>query len=352
MKKSIFLFSLLGLVFLFAACGQKEEPTEYYEIRVESRILEGPEVSQWLLGRQYYRGELISLIGEKADAGDGTQVMDVYIQPEGKERQLFLSGVSRSYRSTQWYLDGAGNCFIPQTDGVIRLDKDGNMLYNSKTGGWVRDICGLEDGRVILLTEENKVYGLAELDPVAGTVTKIEKVTLDSGAQYIGASGDRLMLLDTEGFWHVDLKKGTKTLELPFGGTFYAFPDLAGAVDFWVEGSEAGIIWSTGIEEQLARVNVGEEREIITVRGMYASDQGGWLKKQLQLFNQSDDTYYAVLDGWDEGSISDFRTETNLQLAAGKCADIICGNALLGDIYSMIDNGVFEIGRASCRERV
>ena len=63
MKKSIFLFSLLGLVFLFAACGQKEEPTEYYEIRVESRILEGPEVSQWLLGRQYYRGELISLIG-------------------------------------------------------------------------------------------------------------------------------------------------------------------------------------------------------------------------------------------------------------------------------------------------
>lgn len=345
MKKSIFLFLLVWLTLLFAACGKKEEAVEYYDIRVESQILEDVEDSQWLLGRQYYQGEPVSLIAERVSAADGAPVMDVYIQPVGKNRQLLLSGVSRTYRSPQWYLDRNGNCFIPQSDGVIRLDTEashqGNMLYNTKTSGWVKDICGLEDGRIILLTEENKSYSLAELDPVTGVITKIDNVALENSTQYIGASGNRLMLLDAEGFWYVDLKKGTRTLELPFAGTFYAFPENASAVDFWVEGNEAGVIWSNGIEEQLSRINVGEEREIIIVRGAYMSNQGRWLKEQMHLFNQSDDTYYAVLDGWDEGEISDFQTKTNLQLAAGKCADIICGNALLGDIYSMIGNGVF-----------
>ena len=344
MKMGAFLFSLFCLVLTFAACSKKEESVEYYDIRVESQIMEDAGENQWLLGRQYYQGEPVSLIAEKVNAEDGTSLMDVYLQPAGKERQLLMSGVSRTYRSTQWYLDGEGNCLIPQTDGVIRLGKDGNMLYHCRTDGWVRDICGLESGRIILLMEKDKNYRLEELDPVTGTVSKIENVSLDSRTKYIGASGDRLMLLDAEGFWLVDLKKGTKTLELPFAGTFYTLSqitvsDMKTVVDFQVEGNEARIIWSSGMEEQLARVNVDSEKEIITFRGAYI---GSRLKAQIHLFNQSNDNYHVVLEENGEGtSRSDFVTETNLRLAAGKGADIICENALSGDVYSMIENGIF-----------
>ena len=346
MKKSIFLFSLLWLMLIFAACGKTEEDEAYYDIRVESQILEGAEDGQWLLGRQYYHGELVSLIAEKVSAEDGTPLMDVYIQPVDKDRQLLMRGVPRTYRSPQWYLDENGNCFIPQTDGVIRLDTEashqGNMLYYSKTEGWVRDICGLEGGRVILLTYEKPNYGLAELEPATGVITKIGNVTLGSGTQYIGASGNRLMLLDENGFWYVDLKKGTRTQELPLEGTSYTFPSRVTVADFLVEGNEAGIIWSSGVEEWLARVNISEEKEVIVVRGENMTKVGGWLKRQIDLFNQSNDTYYAVLEERGEGTAySDFLTETNLKLAAGKGADIICEDALSGDIYSMIDNGVF-----------
>lgn len=342
MKKSIFLFSLFWLHLLLAACGGQEEEAAYYEIRVESQSLEGAQEGQWLLGRQYYQGEPVCIIAEKTDDGGTAPAMDVYIKPDGKDSRLLFSGVSREYRSTQWYLDSEGNCFIPQTDGVIRLDGDGNMLYHSKTGGWVRDICGLEGGKVILLTEENKNYGLAELDPVTGAITKIDSVALGSGTQYIGASGKRLMLLDENGFWHVDLQKGARTLELPFGGSAYSFQSGILAADLWADGNEAGIIWSSGMEEQLARVNISEEREVIIVRVGSPERFGKWLKEQVNLFNRSNDTYYAVFESCgEETSLSDFCTETNLQIAAGKGADIIFGDALAGDIYSMIDNGIY-----------
>lgn len=341
MRKSIFLFLLLWLTLTLAACGKKEESVEYYDIRVESRILEDADDGQWILGRQYYQGEPVSLVAEQVRNADGTSAMDVYIQPAGGERQLLLGGVS-SYQSAAWYLDGGGNCFIMQADGVVRLDKDGNMLYHSRTGSRVMDICGLENGRIILLTLKDGNYGLADLDPVTGAVDKIDNVTLDSGTRYIGASGDRLILMDTEGFWHVDLKKGARTLELPFKGTFYTFPDMESAEDFWAEGNKAGIIWSSGMEEKLSRVSIGKEKEIIVVRGSNLSRGDGWLKKQIQLFNQSNDAYCAVSEECGAGrDRSDFVTETNLKLAAGKGADIICEDALSEDIYSMIGNGIF-----------
>ncbi len=340
MKKAFFLPMLLFCLLGSAGCGETREEAAYYEIRVESRILEGAEQDQWLLGAQYYQGEPVSLVGELISTDGARTEMDVYLQPEGEERRLLMEGVSRDFRSAQWYLDSGGNCFIPQTDGVIRLDGEGRLLYHSRTDGVVEDICELGDGRIILLIKEGRSYRLAELAPITGVVSWIENVALGNGSQYIGASGDRLMLLDEAGFWHVDLKKGTRTLELPFEGTAYTLQGKA--ADFRTEGREAGIIWSSGMEEQLVRVNIGEEREIIVVRGMNFDYTHLNIKEMARRFNQSNDVYYVVIEECGEGvNVADYRTETNLKLASGKGADIIYGHALLGDVYSMVENGVF-----------
>lgn len=219
------------------------------------------------------------------------------------------------------------------------------MLYHSRTGGRVTDICELEEGRLLLLVEANRSYQLAELDSVTGAVTKIDGVALESGVQYISASEKGLKLLDSSGFWHVDLRKGVWELELPFAGTSYTLQDGRAVSDFWVDGNHAGIIWDTGVEEKLSRVNAGEDREIIIVRNdNFASNSGSnkWLKSQVHRFNQSSDTYYAVLEECGEGTdIVDFRTQTGMQIASGKEADIIYGRALSGNIYDIIENGIF-----------
>lgn len=345
MNKSIFLPVLIFCLLVLAACGKTEEEVVYYDFQVESRLLEGAEVNQTILGRQYYQGGPVCVLGELVKSEEKGYVMDVYLQPAGKEKQLMMSGVSRNYRSAGWYLDGDGNCFVPQTDGVIRLDGDGNMLYYGRTDGSVEDICELGDGRIILLTKGSGNYGLAELNPVTGVVSKIDNVVLESGSQYIGASGDRLMLLDEKGFWHVDPKKGTRTLELPFEGTFYTFQTREQAADFWVDGSNAGIIWTAGVEEQLVRVNVSEGKEIIVVRGRNFDYTQLRIKDLIYRFNRSNDTYYAVIEEEGSGgapSTENFSTQTDLQIAAGKGADIIYGNALSGNnVYSLIDKGVF-----------
>lgn len=344
MRKSIFLSALLIWLAASAACGKtEEEETVYYDFQVESRTLTEAGTNQTILGRQYYRGEPVSIIGELVTSEEKGSVLDVYLQPAGEERQLMMSGISRGYRSIGWYMDGEGNCFVPLTDGIVRLDGDGNMLYHSKTGCYVKDICELEDGRMILLTNDGNGFRLAELDPATGVLEEIDNVALENKPQYIGASGDGLMLLDETGFWHVDLKKGTKTLEMPFAGTLYAM-QRGRTADFWVDGSRAGIIWEDGLEEQLTRVNAGEGKEVIVVRGFNYdyNSMVSYIKDMLYRFNRSSDTYYATLEELEKGtSQADFRTETNLKLAAGKGADIIVANALPGDVYSLIDKGVF-----------
>ena len=348
MRKACFLAAFAMFLLALAGCGKAEEEPKYYEIRVESRILERAETGQTVLGRQYWQGEPVTLLGELAKTEDGGRVMDVYMQPAGKEKRLLMGGISEDYRSIGWYLDGDGDCYIAGKDGVIKLDGEGNMLYRSLPGVAVEDICGLGDGRLVLLARDGRNYGLWRLDAATGEAAALDGVALDSGSQYIGAYGGRLLLLDQAGFWHVDLKKGTKTLELPLEGTSYMFSGRA--ADFWAEGSEAGVIWDTGAEERLTRFNLGDEREIVTIRvqnileynPVSPRDWSSWIRGQIQAFNQGNGEYYVVLEECGEGvAVSDFRTETGLRLAAGKGADIICQDALPGDACDLIENGIF-----------
>ncbi len=338
MRKAYFLSAFIWCLLALAACGKDEEP-HYFEIKVESGQLEEIEKGQFLLGQQYYQGEPVSILAEPSGAEGVENAIDVYIRPMGGDKQLLLSGVSRQYRTRGWYLDDEGRCYILQPTGIVRLDADGKLLYNSKMTEVIQDICCLEGGKVILLTIKEDIWRIAELDPDTGDIAQIDTVSQQGGTVYIGASGKNLTFLDDRGFWHVDLKKGTKKLELPFAGTFYfVMRDGEKPIDFWVKGSEAGILWSSGKAEQLVRADITGEKEVILVRG----ESFSWLKEQMNLFNHLNDAYYVVFEEPGEGvNESDFYTETNLKLASGKGADVICSNAVDSDVSGLIEKGVF-----------
>lgn len=336
MKKAYFLSALICFLLVLAACGKTEEEPHYYEIRVESRQMEELGTGQFLLGLQYYHGEPVTIFSESSDVG----FIDVYIRPAGGDKELLVGGVSSEYRARGWYLDEEGRYYIVGP-GVIRLDADGKLLYNRKfMGETVADLCCLKDGRVILLTNKDGLWQFWALDPDTGETTRIEKLSKSGGYAYLGTLGNNLILLDEYGFWRLDAKKGSKEPELSLTGTFY-FIDRNGEhpEDFWVDGDRAGILWSTGREEQLERAELTDEKEIIVVRVQQCD---AWLKKQLNLFNQSSDTYYAVLEEPGEEVSSDsFRTETYLKLSTDKGDDIICATALDKDVSGLIEKGVF-----------
>ncbi len=338
MKKAYFLSALLLFLLALAACGKADETPHYYEIRTESSQLEELEKDQFLLGQQYYRGEPVSILAEPP-AADGTgSGMDVYIRPLGKEKELLLSGVSKEYRAKGWFLDEKGQCFFLSPTGITRLNADGQFLYRSKTNSAIMDICCLEDGRIILLESKDGLWQFSELNPDTGEISQIDKASKRGGMTYIGASGKKLMLLDEQGFWQMDLNKGTMELALPFAGTFYLIDRFdEKPEDFWVDGSEAGILFSSGNTEYLKRADISGEKEIITVRG----ECSDWLKRQMNLFNQSNDAYYVVLEEPAAGvGKEDFLTETNLKLASGKGADVICSSAVDSDVSGLIEKGV------------
>ena len=337
-KKRIVPLLMFWLMFVLAACGKADEEPHYYEIRVESGQLEEPEEGQFLLGQQYYQGEPVSLLAEPSAVEGAESAVDVYVRPMAGDKKLILSGVSREYRTRGWYLDDIGRCFIVGPTGITRLDADGKLLFHSKMTEVIQDICGLEGGRVILRTVKDGVSQIWELDPDTGETVQLEQLSQMEGTMYIGVSGEKLVFLQDGGFWQVDMKKGTKKLEMPFAGTLYSINRTGESpADFWLDGNEAGVLWSSGRAERLERVDITGKKEIIIVRGECAS----WLKRQIDLFNRSNDIYYAVLEEPGEGADDgDFHTETNLRLASGKGADLICSNAVDEDVSGLIEKGI------------
>ena len=336
MKKSYFLSALIYFLLLLAACAKSDEEPQYYEILVESSQLKELGEDQFLLGQQYYQGQPVSILAEMSATGGTGSGMDVYIRSMDGNKTLFMSGVSREYRTRGWYLDEKGQCYIAGPSGITRLDGDGKLLYKSSMEDVITDICSLEGGGIILLTNRDSLW---ELDPDTGEITQIAKAFKRGGTAYIGAWGKKLMILDDEGFWQMDLKKGTMELKLPFAGTLYSI-DRTGdrPADFHFDSDQVGILWSSGKTEQLERVDVTGKKELIVVRGKCDN----WLKRQLALFNQSNGTYHAVLEEPGEGvSDSDFLSETNLKLASGKGADIICSNAVDSDVSGLMEKGIF-----------
>jgi len=351
-RKTFFHIWILCLI-LLTGCGNKqenrtpEEPQEYYDILTETQqlfdIVETPELH--FLGMQYYQGERIQLWAEKkSKTENGTLLMegDVYLCREDGSRELLLENLPYDIVSTgTWWLHEEGWYLILASNGVRKLDQEGNELYFKQTGENVKDLCQLTDGSILLLINDSGERRLAELDLDTGMLTIQKNITLGYGNQYISAGENGVLLLDADGLWEINLTNGGKKSLMAFAGTSYAWKTGAvGIEDFrMLEDGSLEVLWENGQVETLLWSRVSDDKIPITMRNTYITD---WMKEQVVRFNKLDTGYYIVLEEAGVGTNrQDFRARTDLEIAAGKGADIICGGAV-NDAYNLMTKGAFE----------
>lgn len=351
--------------------GQKDDVEAYYDIATDTEQFFDALSLDWeqimeaeikkartsFLGMQFYQEEPVQIWGVVEAA---SLTMNAYLCMGDGSTRLLFSGLPQDYVFMEWFLDREGNAYLFDFNGeVTKLGADGKVLYDRKSDiVSVKTICQLPDGSIYLLVLQKDQAGLklASLDPVSGAVSVVDELGWSRIPQAVGVAQDGLLYMDGDGFWMYDPKEKTHSAFLLFEGTTY-HEDTGKETIQAVRAGEDGsvqILRSNGRTimrngqklsqghgevETLKMANASGERIPIVMRGIYFLT---WMKDQVVRFNQSQTDYYVVLDEWPAGSdADDFVRRTGVEIATGKGPDILCGE-WVGDIYSLLQKGVFE----------
>jgi len=346
--KKIFLSVLLGLGVIFAACSNGEDTEnykEYYDIFAESKqIFAVDEIAEYYcVGTQYYQEEPIQIWTEiRSGFGeDGTfkSERDFYIHRVDGSKELLLANVEDENISIySYWLDDEGRLFSLDAEGISALDENGNELFYTVTGESVDDICRLADGRYMLILRFEGQIRLAELNITTGEIDVLETVAISGGSSYIAPIEEGLMIVNGEGIKKVSLENGQKEDVLVWSGSSYSWAwERVGDFRQNTDGS-IDLLYLNGKEETLKRERITEGKIVITVR---ATGFSKWFKEQIVAFNRTSPEYYVVLEerAWDVDSKT-FCEKTDVEMAAGKGADIIFYNAT-NDYYSLMRKEAF-----------
>lgn len=186
------------------------------------------------------------------------------------------------------------------------------------------------------MSYENNGLKIAELDAQTGGITE-KDMELKDWFDGIGSDAEGLVLLNSEGFWRVNLEDGSLTSLMNFPLLSYR---LEGTVyDFRLPEEGRAELLKRDAAESLRMVDISETRKIVVFRDWRLDSS---IKTNAYHFNHSNEEYYVVLEeGGESESIEDFRRQTGIELAAGRGADIIVSNAM-PDVMGYIRNGALE----------
>lgn len=362
-KIKLFFFTALLLAAFSGGCGNREESAEYYDITAETEQL--PDTTKEIdtsdmleyvyLGSQFLGEEKIQLWGERKLEGGS-----VYLHKEDGTRELLMENASNWYMGTcKWWLDNEGRCFVMKAQKIIQVDTAGKLTVDTSKSP-VEDIegviikceedsaqqyiamCQLADGRIIVLVQGENHYKLSELNLNTGRLEDIQNIPQEAQvAQLIAPNANGLVLLSSNGIWSFGLDGSAADCLISFDGTSYTLPIDTGQrnkQDFRLsEDGRAELLWSDATAEFLTLDQISGERDVLVLRSSFPST---WLKEQVIAFNTESDQYRVIIE---EAGTSDwiaFMERTNLDLGAGKGADLICSDAV-SNVYSLLEKGVF-----------
>lgn len=362
----IMLFSLIFLM----ACGDGEssqtdisavdgqyldfvlEESVFYDVAAE---LSGGQ----FLGMQYYQGEPVQLWASSSTRKDGELYVALYMYHQDGTRETVYEEIARDYLTPYGYLDAEGNYYRMSGESIMKLDASGKVVYSVKGGGtigYVGGACQMSDGRMFFLVKpEGSQKRLALVQVSAdGNVTEVEMKTQISQTAHLGIWGEKLLLLDNDYIYQVNLSEGSLSQLISFRQTSYAvneqlqlalrgeqikafyMPD-SGRVEL-VKADSAG----SGKCESLTLSDMGQEKTVIVLRSLRI-ETDTWLKNQVVKFNSSNEKYYIVIEAPEEGDDwDDFVAATGVALAAGKGAEILHGKQILGSVGELIEKGGLE----------
>lgn len=325
------------------------------DVRAESRKRLGEQLGDKvvLLGMQFFQGEPVQLWGIWNKAS-GTIVTDIYLYRQDGSGECMIQGLPSNVCSHSGILDEEGCFYSRKIDAVEKYDIDGNLVYASKKEGFFfTDICQLSDKSIALLVSEQETQrnGIWLMDTATGDFSEVGLKDSLEVESYLGTGQSGLLILDRNGVWEVEVKEGKRNNVLPFLQTSFSLQTKISAIgteleDFRMTGEgSVEILWADakgqGQLETLQKGQPEEGKTTLVIRGLYVNNR--WLKEQISEFNQTNEKYYVTVEARDgETEEEDFMAQTSVQLATGKGADIIYGDALGDSVYSLIQKGVFE----------
>ena len=360
MKKPLKILLFAFCLFMLTACGaensvfgNQEPATEFYDIRVEETEVFHAGLSGTYLGVQFYGEDIIQVLLWQ----DG-----VRMQKAGGGSEIILP--EYGFFTGNWFLTSEGKSVLFYDEisggGVRVLDSNGERLF------FLDDILGLSicetaDRKVYLLAEEEGSVFLAQLNMDSGSLRRVEGLAFNQISNLttrpyrcLGLGSEALMLLDSEGIWEIeeDENRAAKSIVLSFDSTSYmdmisnpsSNPnyDLRDISAFHVlEDGSAELLWKykdSGKSPLQILSYEKTEKQILRLR---CTSISGWMTECITEFNRSSENYQVVLEQPTSSDWTDFRQRTDMEIGAGKGADLIIGQAS-ENFNALIEKGALE----------
>lgn len=351
--------SLLSGLFL-TGCGSENDTEGNEDIFTETEqmgdLTESVDKSQMIqyeyLGSLFYQGEKVQIWGERHIEG-----CRIYLHREDGSRELLAENVDPFDMLMGWWTDDQKRCFYKYRNTFVQISEKGEKTFTvePEEEELLDRICQLDDGRIIVTSDRinsNSGTKIWEVNPDTGKLSELVQLPPDFFVSLIGSNGDELMILNNKGVWNVELSEGTLTCLMSFDGTSYTLKKDNYSFDGFLiredmrmlEDGGVEILWSDGTSEFLNREQAGEGKETLVMRFMFPDSMiESWMKEQVTGFNRKSDQYYIRIDGCmldSGGDMQEFTERTDMELAAGKGADIICCYAV-NDACSLMEKGAF-----------
>lgn len=330
MKRLSEILLVLLILCIFSGCGKKEK----YDLQVEYNALVFADVTDYILGQQYYQGKEILLAGTKEG--------DVRLLWDGKKEEILMRNMPESLLNieTRWWLDSKGNPYVLYRDTVYLLSHAGEILIEAQADGAVTGICESASGEIILrINDTDKfVNGLAVFDTETGTIGKIHWL---KDIAYCIANGyaKDVLIMDAKGLYDYELSDGSRLYYMEWSGTAYA--PQSGAEDIkFVSDNQIKIYAGGDMTVTLSKINPEESgKTILTYKTTGIS---GEIKELIVRFNKENQDYYIVIEECPDGQdLYTFREKIEIEIAAGHGPDII-DNISVRNPYMLIEKGVIE----------
>lgn len=362
-------FAVLLLFFLvlssFTGCGREEESL-LYDIEVEKKAFydvagANGDVYTSFRNMQFFKDELVQIW----TVYDGVSDMDAYLYRMDGSRTLLLKNMPMEYDRGGGFVDGDGNYYYWAVNqgGIVKVDPSGEQLFSRQLSDFgifqIVKLCQSGDGSLYAQCVEN-IEGslkrrLCRLDPSTGEITRIENgASAMELTTYMAAWENGLFYMTEKGIQKIDAEKGVQEEAWSFAGTSYSggynadFPvwDFRIREDGSLELLEAGNTvhekGADGISKTLRKIVIGEDREVVTLRGTWLVNDK-WLKQCVRSFNEQNKDWYVMLEECEDADTSweDYGRQTSIEIASGKGPDILYGDVLADYAYGVFRKGGF-----------
>ena len=287
---------------------------------------------------QYYQGEAVNIYRQHNGSEDLERNQDIYIRDKHNKDTLIVTNAPAEFVDT-WFVSEEGYCIATIHNTLARIESDGTEKYRVTIGEAIPDICQMADGRIMLIVKDGAGnHKLVEMNGETGEYSFVEPFDFGRDTRvFIAAHEDKLILLNSKGFWNVNPETGELAEEISMSIYSdilpYAIKDfklLGGMTVEFLRKSDV-VVWMPA--------EIEKYREQVVVQCAYDTT---WMQAMIDEFNKNNYQYYAVLEKYERDSetFAEYTAGIERKVVAGEGPDLIATDCIDESLF--IENGWLE----------